>query len=520
MKQNLFYIALSIAILLTGCTQEDEFGPNHVNGNYTLNAIIENDEQALSRTTVGENSQVLWTEADRIGVFGEKNTKNAPFTLASGIGKTSGSFKGNLPEGEEAENAYYPYSEDASLTGNTLIFTLPSEYTYTGNSNAPMLGVKEENGNFRFKHLAGLLKIVVNSVPTGVSEFVITSEGEDAPALAGLAEVADITDTDNPLLTIEGKKEQSITYNLKEVTESQLTFFVPIPVGTYSKLSVKLLMEDGTELLSKTLSNQEVKRATMIVLPMLEAGSEGTVSPDYVAIDWNDAKIESMNLSAGEFTLAFSGNNKPDFEDGLSIVVLQTDTSAYLKRVMHSSVSGNKVTLQTQDATMEELFRNTEFTLSIGERAQTKLITSQGNIISPSKIVRVYEDNSYEVVYDETAMTRSDYVEIDPTLPVPIFSIDHSNASVAAIWEESGGGPTISAGVSLTAEKFVHSLTATYNMHFKFSPAVYEKKITDNLKVNISEVEEFSYTPGLDFKSQTLYSLSANTNYTWKKRRI
>lgn len=517
MKQNLFYIALSIAILLTGCTQEDEFGPNHVNGNYTLSAVIESGGQALSRTTVDENGQVLWTKADRIGIFGDKNTKNTPFTLATGIGKTSGSFEGNLLEGEDAETAYYPYSENATLNGNTLTFTLPSEYTYAGNSNAPMLGVKDENGNFRFKHLAGLLKIVVNSVPMGVSKFVITSEGEDAPALAGLAEVADIAGADNPVLTIKGESEQSITYKLEGVTESRLTFFVPIPVGVYSRLSVKLLMEDGTELLSKTLSDQEVSRATMIVLPVLEAGSEGTISPDYVAIDWNHAKIESMNLPAGEFTLAFSGNDKPDFEDGLSIVVLQTDTSAYLKRVMRSSASGNKVTLQTQDATMEELFRNTEFTLSIGEGAQTKLITSQGNIITPSKIVKVYEDNSYEVVYDETAMTRSDYVEIDPTLPVPIFSIDHSNTSVAAIWEEPGDGPTISAGVSLTAEKFVHSLTATYNMHFKFSPAVYEKKITDNLKVNISEVEEFSYTPGLDFKSQTLYSLSANTNYTWKK---
>ncbi len=517
MKRNLFYIVLSIAMILTGCTQETEFGLSNVSGNYTLNAVIENGGQALSRTTVDENGRVLWSEADRIGVFGDKNTKNAPFTLAAGIGKASGSFKGNLPEGEEAETAYYPYSEDATLNGNTLTFTLPSEYTYAGNSNAPMLGVKDKNGNFQFKHLAGLLKIVVNSVPTGVSKFVIISEGEDAPALAGSAEVADIADVDNPVLTIKGKEEQSITYNLEGVTESRLTFFVPIPVGVYSRLSVKLLMEDGTELLSKTLSNQEVKRAAMIVLPVLEAGSDETISPDYVAIDWNHAKIESMNLPAGEFTLAFSGNDKPDFEDGLSIVVLQTDTSAYLKRVMRSSASGNKVTLQTQDATMEELFRNTEFTLSIGEGAQTKLITSQGNIISPSKIVRVYEDNSYEVVYDETAMTRSDYVEIDPTLPIPIFRIDHSNTSVAAIWKEPGDEPTISAGVSLTAEKFVHSLTATYNMHFKFSPAVYEEKITDNLKVNISEVEEFSYTPGLEFKSQTLYSLSANTNYAWKK---
>ena len=515
MKSNVFFIAVSIVLILAGCTQEDDFGSsNLVSGNYTLNAIIENDDRALTRTAVNENGQVLWTENDCIGVFGNKGTKNASFALAKGFEEMSGSFKGNLSVDEEAETAYYPYAEDATLNGNTLTFTLPTEYTYTGNSNAPMLGVKNENGDFQFKHLAGLLKIVVNSVPTGISKFMITSEGENAPALAGSAEVADITDTDNPLLTIKGKEEQSITYNLKGVTESQLTFFVPIPVGTYPKLSVRLLMEDGTELLSKTVSNQEVKRATMIVLPVLEAGSEGTISPDYVAIDWNHAKIESMNLPTGEFTLAFNGNNKPDFEDGLSIVVLQTDTSAYLKRVMHSSVNGNKVRLQTQDATMEELFRNTEFTLSIGEGSQTRLITSQGNVITPSKIVKIYEDNSYEVVYDETAMTRSDYVEIDPTLPIPIYNMNLSGLSINAIWKDPGDYPK---DVTLTAEEFVQSLTATHTMHFKFSPAVYEKMITDNLKVNISEVEEFSYTPSLDFQNQLLFSLSANRNFTWKK---
>lgn len=515
MKSNVFFIAVSIVMILAGCTQENDFGSsNLVSGNYTLNAIIENDDRTLTRTTVNENGQVLWTENDCIGVFGNKGTKNASFALSKGFGEMSGSFKGNLSVDEEAETAYYPYAEDAALNGNTLTFTLPTEYTYTGNSNAPMLGVKNENGDFQFKHLAGLLKIVVNSVPTGISKFVITSEGENAPALAGSAEVADIADVDNPLLTIKGKEEQSITYNLKGVTESQLTFFVPIPVGTYPKLSVRLLMEDGTELLSKTVSNQEVKRATMIVLPVLEAGSEGTISPDYVAIDWNHAKIESMNLPTGEFTLAFNGNNKPDFEDGLSIVVLQTDTSAYLKRVMHSSVNGNKVRLQTQDATMEELFRNTEFTLSIGEGAQTRLITSQGNVITPSKIVKVYEDNSYEVVYDEMAMTRSDYVEIDPTLPIPIYYIDRSNTSVSAIWEAPNNKP-IGAGVSLTAEKFIQSLTAIYKMHFKFSPAVYEKEITKDFKVNISEIEKFSYTPSLSFQSRTVFSFSANAGLNW-----
>lgn len=269
MKKNLFYIALSIAIMLTGCSQDEEFGSNHVNGNCTLNAVIENDEQAASRTTVDENGQVLWTEHDHIGVFGTMGTKNAPFALASGMGKTSGSFKGNLQTGEKASSAYYPYAEDATLTGNTLTFTLPTEYTYTGNSNAPMLGMKDENGNFRFKHLAGLLKIMLKDIPEGASEFLIMSEGENALPLSGEAEVNDVT-SEGPVLKLKEQGNYITVYHLPDaISEDELIFYVPIPVGFYPQLVVALINKEGEEFFHKTISNQNVRRATMIEFPVL-----------------------------------------------------------------------------------------------------------------------------------------------------------------------------------------------------------------------------------------------------------
>ena len=269
MKRNWFYIALSIAIMWAGCAQDEEFSPHHVNGNYTLNAVIENDEQATSRTTVDENGQVLWTEQDRIGVFGTMGTKNAPFDLASGMGKTSGSFKGNLLAGEKAKTAYYPYAEDAALTGNTLTFTLPTEYTYTGNSNAPMLGVKDGNGDFRFKHLAGLLKIMLKDIPEGASEFLIMSEGDNALPLSGKAEVNNVT-SGEPILQVKEEGNYIVTYHLPDVlSEDELIFYVPIPVGFYPQLVVALINKEGEEFFHKTISNQNVRRATMIEFPVL-----------------------------------------------------------------------------------------------------------------------------------------------------------------------------------------------------------------------------------------------------------
>lgn len=518
MKKYLFYLTWVPAMLLIGCMQDSEWKTNDVQGNYTIKAVIEESSPILSRTTVNETGQVLWTEGDKIGVFGSKSSQNVPFALESGIGQTSGSFIGNLYEGEDVNVAYYPYyQDDVDLNGNVLSLTLPSSYQYTGNSYAPMLWAKNADGNFCFKHLGGLLKIIVYSVPAGASKFVITSEGDDAPDLAGKAEVTDVQ-ADEPVLKLTGGGSKTITYELPGTKENQLTFYVPIPVGTYPKLSVKLIMEDESPLFTKTLSNLQVLRAHLIELPTLGAGSEETISPDYVPLEWGDGqtKIQNMDVDRGEFTLSFA-NDMPEFKDGSSVVVLQTDTSAYLRRVLSSEVNGKQVILQTKPATMEELFRNTEFTLSIGEEAQTKLTTSQGDVISPSKIVYIYEDQSYDIVYDEmSATTRSNHIGIDDKSPVTLFNIDKSNYSIFDIWEEGEGG--ISANVNLTADEFVHSLTNTFYMKFLFSPAK-EVEIAPNTKIHKSDIENFVCTTTLDFMSKANFTLNVNEKFEkgWDK---
>lgn len=483
----MYYLILSVLFLLTGCSNEEEWNSSQVNGNYTLKASIE-DDNALSRTTVNDAGQVLWVADDRIGVFGNKSTKNEPFTLTGGIGETSGTFKGNLPVNEEAQLAYYPYTQDAELNGNVLTFTLPSEYTYTGNSNAPMLAMKGEDGNFRFRHLAGLLKITVDNIPEGAAKFVITSEGEYAPGLAGEVEVKDIT-AQNPVLTLKGTGNTTVTYHLDSgPKEERLTFFIPMPIGKYSKLSVSLIMDDDTSLFTKTISEIEVRRAVMITLPILETDSESTVTPDYVPIDWKETNMESMNLSSGEFTLAFNGNEMPAFRDSFSIIVLQTDTSAYLKRVMSSSVNGNRVTLKTMDAGMNELFRNTEFTLSLSPEEKSALTKSSTdkNTIYPTKIVQKNNDGTYIVLYDEQRMTRAD---LELGYRIPFVSKDLSGETIASSKE---------GNLTLSWESFIIDLALYAKAHFKFSEPIHEKYLNQHLKVKVSELENCNFSIGAE----------------------
>lgn len=236
---------------------------------------------------------------------------------------------------------------------------------------------------------------------------------------------------------------------------------------------------------------------------------EEIISPDYLPIDWDYTEIQSMDLNTGKFSLRFNGGKIPDFRDNLSLVVLQTDTSAYLRRVMSVQVNGDMATLQTIEATMEELFRDTELTLAIGEGDDSRLISS-GDVYTPARIVEVYEDNSYKVVYDKN-QSRAEYTEIDPEIPIPLVDIDRSGQSLNVEF-----GDIAATGLSLEAERYVHSLTNTLLMQVKFGPAVNTKKITEDYKAKVSDIQYFNCKMSLDFLSQTRLKLSASRAFKKK----
>lgn len=303
-KHTLYYIALSALAMLTGCSNEENFGLKPTDGNRSLTATIEQND--LSRTAVSEEGQVTWTETDAIGVFGTAS-QNIRFTYQSSTDNgNSATFRGDFPEEETMEQAYYPYQEDATLSGNALTLNLPSEYTYTGNSNAPMLGVKNNDGTFTFKHLTGLLRITINNVPEEADRFVITSSGEtNAPDIAGQATITDIN-AEDATLSITANGSKSITYNLGTLTEETgfRTFFIPLPVGEYPQLSVALYAKDSTDpYFTKTISDITVRRAVMIDMPILDAqtGAQYVLSENTIQLSKEDESyIESVEQTGNE----------------------------------------------------------------------------------------------------------------------------------------------------------------------------------------------------------------------------
>ena len=259
MKKVYCYVII-VLLAFIGCVNKDELaGGDLINGNHTLKAQIE--QSANTRTMVDEENRVCWVKGDQIGVFGGDGVVNIPFSF-SGMADSGQSaiFKGNLPEGGAPSVAYYPYDDEAVLEGDKLSFVLPSEYDYTENSNAPMIGVKQDDGNFLFKHLCGLLKFSIVDIPDDAKQVIITAKGENAPNISGTCIVEDVIEDGVVLSIPEGSSQVTIKLNGEVGTQ---TFYVPVPVGVYSVLQVVLEKEDGTYFFSEKLSNVTIRRATI-----------------------------------------------------------------------------------------------------------------------------------------------------------------------------------------------------------------------------------------------------------------
>ncbi|WP_293740433.1 hypothetical protein [uncultured Parabacteroides sp.] len=255
--------------------------------------------------------------------------------------------------------------------------------------------------------------------------------------------------------------------------------------------------------------------------PEIEPGPDGPDTPventsTYVPIDWDKADISKMDLTTGNVTLTFSGE-VPSFNNGNSLIVLETDTSAYIRRVIDSNINGKTANLQTIEADMTELFANTEFTLSLdpsAERTPTKAgmasISADGTL-HPVRIVELEENKSYRTLYDIRKKTPQTKAEGETELIIKFPEVDKSGKVIAA--SEDGN-------LSLYWDTYKQNFSMNATAHFKFGEATKEKEITENLKINVSELEEFSFTIGAKAQWDMILGASAKGKFEYEENNV
>ena len=219
------------ALTALSCSQDDLTDQSALKGNTT---IVASFEEADTRTSVNDKNEVVWEKDDAFGLFYTANSKNAPkvaqFSCSTADGtSTSASFSGTLDDDVTTSYAVYPYDKNMSLSGSTVTMKLPATFNYTEASNGPMYASASNISNkLDFKHLAGLLKLTVSKgIDAKAKKFVITADKN----IAGTC-TADLSTT-YPTLTVSSNGDKTIIVNLEIETAGSMTFYIPIPTGTY-----------------------------------------------------------------------------------------------------------------------------------------------------------------------------------------------------------------------------------------------------------------------------------------------
>lgn len=263
MKKVFYLIALSAAAMLAGCSKENSSDVTTPSGKQiTIYASLEGTK------TTHSTGAFAWTDGEKISVAGYEYMEYVDFTCSD---TEAGAFTGDES---------VPLIAVSPVQDNSLSFTdesefqvaLPETYTYAeGVTNALLIGelVSDDPYTFKFRNAAALLKITYENVPVGTTGLSLT-------ASHNITGTVTLSGTDGESIEIKNTNEEldgnTVTINLPVATTalSDLTFYVPVPSGTYTSFVAKL--NNSNEAIEastvKTVEgNLEVIRGEVITLP-------------------------------------------------------------------------------------------------------------------------------------------------------------------------------------------------------------------------------------------------------------
>ena len=253
-------IALAMAGLLAGgCTVEELAPPEG-----TIRAVMEGEQ---TKTSVTDAGAFTWSTGDQVWL--QTTNGNVVGTLSSGAGTAVSSFSHGSFTGELIGKAAYPYNAGHSVSSDELTFVLPASYdlgTNLTNTNAAMYGVNVD-GVIRFNHLAGVMRFVFKNAPAGTDKFQITLDKKiNGTFTADLA-------ADFPIIEAQATSnasEKTVTLNFDPLTSvSDICLYVPLPVGTYTTLSLDLWAgSKSVWSYSNTVTNT-ISRKTLKLMPVV-----------------------------------------------------------------------------------------------------------------------------------------------------------------------------------------------------------------------------------------------------------
>ena len=246
MKKSILFLA-GAAILLAGCAkvadENKEAVPENGERHITLKATVNEPD---TRVSVNESGVYSWQQGDEIAIS-LSNEGEIMLSTATSAGATT-NFSITLADGDElGQYAFYPASYDHGVykDGQDIAFALANEYDYVkGATNMPMLGTISGD-NISFKAVGGVLQLTVNNVPKNAYYFRVDANlpinGRYIVSENGDINVDEVEWNDDSYSVIFNLFKESGNGEVVRSWESAMTFYIPLPVGTYDYLGFSFL---------------------------------------------------------------------------------------------------------------------------------------------------------------------------------------------------------------------------------------------------------------------------------------
>ncbi len=244
MTSRFISLLLSASALLVACSSYDAENQSVVGPLY--DTFIAASAEAASSKAVLDGTSFRWNDGidEHIDVWTSEGFKTFDKTENTS-GSSKAAFAGSLAGAVPSTVAVYP-SKAYTLAGTKLTLSLPASFTHDASSCQPPMAavisdpsqVTGEDANLDFRHIAAMFKVEYSNVPVTAAKFVLTADRR----ICGDFEIADCTEPGAVISTDASGDGKSVTVNFAApvLPGESMTFYVPIPAGTYEYFQMRL----------------------------------------------------------------------------------------------------------------------------------------------------------------------------------------------------------------------------------------------------------------------------------------
>jgi hypothetical protein len=254
-------LLVSVVALFAGSCVQDA----NIDGGVEKHRIVASIES--SRTTLGADNSVLWSQGDELAVLAVMNDKSGGniglYTLVEGAGTSSAVFEGELSS-YDTYQAFYPVNmfERGTISGQILFMMPPTGAIFTERSFVdganPMYAVGTATSGLKFKNLCGILELQIKgkgtlssikiAAPHALSGYFLL-QGDDTKmwGVNGYDQYGEVSATLSPAITLSENTPRSV--------------YAIVPPQTYSQLTVTVTDTEGKSTTVTTNDSVVVERS-------------------------------------------------------------------------------------------------------------------------------------------------------------------------------------------------------------------------------------------------------------------